>query len=64
LGTFNSKLACLFDFCGVRTKVCRIFSTISSATHGRPWPYLLSDTQLLSTNGFYPAKIVIIWRDF
>ena len=56
LGKFNSKLAGSVDFRGLRTKFCRSFSIVSSATYDRPWPGSLWDTQPFSTNLFYHAK--------
>jgi hypothetical protein len=61
LGTFYSKLARLVDFCGLRTKVCRTFSIVSSSTQGRLWPGCVWDTQTDLTNRLYYAKIAFLF---
>jgi hypothetical protein len=62
---FNSGMWRLVDFRGLRTtKVCGTFFIVSPATQDGPWPRSLWDTQPVSTNRSYRAKIVFLWGDF
>jgi hypothetical protein len=61
LGTFYFKMARFVDFRGLRTKVCRTFSIVSSSTQGRHSTGCIWDTHTALTNRLYHAKIAVLW---
>ena len=63
-GDVQFQTGALVDFRGLRMKVCRTFSIVSSAAQGRHWLGSLWDTRPVSTNRFYHTKMVILWGDF
>jgi hypothetical protein len=54
----------LVDYRWLRTKVCLIFSIVSSATHQVTLDWLSWHTRPVSANRFYHLKMVILGGDF